>query len=321
MDLALLRLRTAQLLEAHRPDDPAGRAIDVFLVVLILANVVAVTLQTMEQINAAYQPYFFGFEIISVAIFTVEYLLRLWSCVDTPDPRHPGKPSSRVRWMVSPLGLVDLLAILPFYIYLLIPESALSLLFLRMFRGLRLIRVFKLTRYSPALNVLLTVVRKEAPVLGVAASILFVMLIVASWGIWVLERDIQPENFGSIPAAMWWAVVSLTTVGYGDVVPVSNGGKVFAGLIALIGIGMMALPAAILASGFYREVHQRSETFRRAVVMALQDGRISKFESGKLEQLREQLGINADDALNTELQVQRDQQQVDTCPHCGAPLQ
>lgn len=314
------RRRTAELLEAHRPNDPLGRAVDLSLILLILANVGAIVLESVPGYRLDHRDVFRGFETVSVIVFTLEYALRLWSAPELPDPGNPARRMSRTRWALSPLGLIDLLAILPFYIYLLLPEPALSLLILRVFRALRLLRIFKLARYSPALNMLLSVIRKEAGVLTVAASILFLMLVVGSWGIYVLEREVQPDSFGSIPDAMWWAIITLTTIGYGDVVPVTEGGRLFAGLVALVGVGMMALPAAILASGFYREAHGRSETYKRAIEMALSSGHISAHEAGELETLREELGIDSDDAMGLLIQARHERIGSHQCPHCGAPL-
>lgn len=318
--MATLRRRTAELLQAHRPDDPLGKAIDGFLIALILANVVAIVLETVPSIGVPNRSFFVGFEIFSVAVFTVEYLARFWSCVEQPLDDDVSPRRGRLKWMVSPLGLVDLLAIAPFYVLLLLPGSVESLLMLRIFRGLRLLRIFKLTRYSPALGILFSVLRKEGPVLAVAVSVLAIMLIVASWGVYLLEREVQPDHFGDIPSAMWWAVITLTTVGYGDVVPVTDGGKLFAGLTSLVGIGMMALPAAILASGFYREVHGRSRAYQRAVEMALANDRISEHEAEQLEVLREELGISPDEAVEALVQARHERFRGDRCPHCGERL-
>jgi voltage-gated potassium channel len=315
-----LRRRTAELLEAHRPNDPLGRAIDIFLIVLILANVLVIILETVPGIHESTDGWLSRFEYFSVAVFSVEYIARLWSCVEQPLDDEVAPRMTRLRWAFSPLGLIDLIAILPFYLFLLLPASAESLLLLRVFRALRLLRIFKLTRYSPALNVLLTVVRKELPVLMVAASILFIMVILSSWGMYLFEREAQPEAFGSIPQAMWWSVITLTTVGYGDVVPVTHLGRVLAGVLSLVGIGMLALPAAIMAAGFSRELHGRSKAYQRAVEMALADGHLSEHESEQLEILREELGISPQEAVETLIEARHEHFQEGVCPHCGEPL-
>ncbi len=313
-----VRKRVAELLEAHRPDDRWGRRVDYFLIVLILANVVAVILETVEPLAARFGTFFWTFELFSVVVFTVEYGLRLWSCVEREYPNDPDRKMTRLRWALSPLGIVDLLAIAPFYaVFFTHADPASSLLMLRLFRGLRLLRLFKLTRYSPALNLMFSVLRKEAGVLAAAASLLLFMLVLASWGIYVLEKDVQPEEFRDIPTAMWWAVITLTTVGYGDVVPITHGGRIFAGIISLIGIGMMALPAAILASGFYREVHDRNATYRHAVEKALKSGRIGESDAEELEELREKLGIDSEEAMNTLIEVRHAGANRNRCPHCG----
>lgn len=319
--MSTTRRRTAELLDALQPRDGAGRFVGWFLIVLIIANVLAIVLETVPEIGASHGRFFQAFEVFSVAVFTLEYLLRLWSCVDVSDPARPGHRQTRLRWALSPLGLIDLLAIAPFYLFLLLPEAtAESLLMLRVFRGLRLMRVLKLSRYSPAMNVLLTVLRREARVLGVALFILAFMLVLSSWGIYFLEHAAQPEAFGSIPRAMWWAIVSLTTVGYGDVVPVTNGGKVFAGFVTLVGVGMVALPSAILVAGLTREMRRRSSAYHRAVELALADGEFTVHESTQLQVLREELGINADDALQTELRVRHATATLVRCPYCGHSL-
>jgi voltage-gated potassium channel len=155
------RRRTAELLEALHPENRARQPVDLFLVVLIVANVVAIILETVPALGRPYAAWFNAFELFSVMVFTLEYLLRLWCCVELPSPRHIGHKQTRWRWAMSPLGLIDLLAIAPFYLQLLLPDAAGSLLMLRLFRGLRLLRVLKLSRYSSALNVLFTVLRKE----------------------------------------------------------------------------------------------------------------------------------------------------------------
>lgn len=315
-----VRKRTAELLEANRPDDRAGRIIDLFLITLIVANVGMIVLETVPGVTQATMGWLWHFEVFSVAVFSVEYLLRLWSCVDRSQAKDRHPATGRLKWMASPLGLIDLLAILPFYLYLFLPKTPESLLILRIFRGLRLLRIFKLTRYSSALRVMWNVARREASTLAVAAFLLVVILLMASWGIYMLERDDQPEVFSSIPAAMWWAIVTLTTVGYGDVVPASVGGKILASLISLIGIGMVAVPAGILASGFTSAVRERDETYDAALRKAIEDGSISEREAKELERLRERLGISQDQAEAMLLATLTRKGKPDECPHCGEPL-
>ncbi|NOR40696.1 MAG: ion transporter [Gammaproteobacteria bacterium] len=315
-----LRKRTAELLEPHYGAGGWGHVVDIFLVALILTNVLLIILETVPSISAQHKTAFTYFEIFSVVVFTIEYVLRLWSCVEDEADVTTGKKWTRIRWLFSPLGLIDLLAILPFYIFLFIPDSDISLLMLRLFRGLRLLRIFKLTRYSSALNILFSVLKREVRVLAVTSFILAMVLVMASWGIYLLERLVQPDVFGSIPAAMWWAVVTLTTVGYGDVVPVTDGGKMFAGLISLIGIGMMALPAGILAAGFTSEVHRRSRTYSRAVEIAYSDGQLTTQEAQELEILREELGLSKEETINTHLDAKRKWSNLTECPHCGEEL-
>ncbi|MDQ2694853.1 MAG: ion transporter, partial [Pseudomonadota bacterium] len=230
---ARLRRRTYEILEVARGGDAASRAADVFLIILISANVAAIILESMPAVQAAHRVFFAAFEAFSVAVFTVEYLLRLWAAAEDDRRRGPAA-RRRLRWAVSPLALCDLLAILPAYLALFVGMD------LRFLRVLRLLRLFKLTRYSRAMELLAQVFREEAATFGTTLFILLVMMILASSGIYLVEREAQPDAFGSIPAAMWWAMATLTTVGYGDVTPVTSLGKFFGACITIVGVGMVA---------------------------------------------------------------------------------
>jgi voltage-gated potassium channel len=218
--------------------------------------------------------------------------------------------------MLTPIALVDLLAILPFYLSLYL---AIDLRFLRV---LRLLRLFKLTRYSPALGALLDVVQKEADALLAAVVVLLMMLVISAGGIYLLENELQPETFGSMPSSLWWAIVTLTTVGYGDVVPVTTMGRMFGGFIGLIGIGMIALPAAILASGFAENIHGRKQKYNQYIQRFLRDGILDENERWRLEELRKELGLDSDEALELLDSIMHEAQRntLDTCPHCGERL-
>ena len=317
----ITRKRISELLQANRPGDTASRVVDVILILLILLTVVAVILESVKEFHVLQKQLLWQFEILSVSVFTFEYLLRFWSCPDREDKDYSDDLKGRLRWVVSPFGLIDLLAILPFYIALFVVGTGEeSLLFLRVIRGVRLLRIFKLTRYSPAFQVMYSVLKLEAASLMVGGFFLLIFVVMASWGIYLLEKDIQPDVFGNIPRAMWWAIVSLTTVGYGDVVPMTVGGKFFAGIIALLGVGMVALPAGILASGFSAEVQRRAQKYNQALDAALTDGIITMKEAEYLESLREQLGLGVEEAA--ELLKDAETQHIvgSNCPHCGKKI-
>jgi voltage-gated potassium channel len=193
--------------------------------------------------------------VISVALFSVEYLLRLWSCVE--DPRYSRPVLGRLRWAVSFMALVDLASILPFYISFLGFESRLDARVVRALRLLRLFRIAKLGRYSSALQTLARVARAKKEELVATLSLIALLLVMASSAVYFAEKDSPNTQFTSIPASMWWAIVTLATVGYGDVVPMTIAGKIIGGFVALLGIGLFALPTGILGSGFMEDVQRR----------------------------------------------------------------
>ncbi len=310
-----LRKQTAQILENYRTNR-LGRIVNASLIVLILLNVGAIVLESVSGVFARYERAFWYFEVFSIAVFTIEYLARIWSSIDLEETRDASPIVGRIKYMFSPLALVDLVAILPFYLGLYRSVD------LRFLRGLRLLRLFKLTRYSPALGAMLDVIQQEADALLAAIIVLLILLVMTSTGIYILEHDVQPEHFGSIPGAMWWAIVTLTTLGYGDVVPMTTGGKVFGGLIGLLGIGMIALPAAIMASGFVENVHARRQKYNLYAQRFLKDGVLDENERWQLEDLRKELGLESDEALEllrTALEEARDSTPL-SCPHCGEAL-
>ena len=220
--------------------------------ILIVMNVVMVMLETVVSYRDLYASYFHIFDVVSVAIFTVEYLLRLWSIAE--DPKYKGILKGRFRFALTPMALIDLLAILPFYLPMIMDLD------LRMIRALRLIRLFrvlKFGRYSHSLRVFGSVIRAKKEEMGIVLFMLLILLVIASSLMYFVEHDKQPEAFSSIPASMWWGVMTLTTVGYGDVYPITSIGRFLGMLIAVLGIGLFALPAAILSSGFVVTVQER----------------------------------------------------------------
>lgn len=236
-------------------DDLPARIFNILMMILIVLNVAAVTLETVKSIHVRYETFFYYFEITSVLIFTIEYLLRLWSC--TSIKKYEKSFSGRIRFVFSPMALVDLLAVLPFYLPMFV---VLDLRFLRAIRLMRLFRLFKLGRYSSSLKMLGNVFVSKKAELFITFFVLLIILILSSSMMYFFENEKQPEQFSSIPASMWWGVSTLTTVGYGDIYPLTPLGKFFGALISIIGIGVFALPAGVIASGLIEEMYKKKNS-------------------------------------------------------------
>lgn len=307
--MSALRRKIFDILEGAA-DDPTSRRLNLLLIGLIIANVAVIVVGSVASIGARYQYWFHLFEWVSVLLFTLEYGVRVWVAVERADGRYRAPVLGRVRYMLSPLALIDLIAILPFYLSFLLPVD------LRFMRIFRLFLIFKLTRYHASMTLLTRVLRQEAGPIAAALFVLAMLLLVGASFAFIAEHDAQPQVFASIPDAMWWAIVTMTTVGYGDVVPVTPAGKVIGSLIAVIGLGMVALPAGLLASGFSDQLHQRRRAFEEEVNRTLSDGVISAEERGRLEEIRHRLGLTDQQAAEIlRLIVQR--QDAVRCPHCG----
>ena len=236
-----LRKRIWTLLEPAKDNDLQSKCVDIFLLILIFLNVLTVILETVDELFFRYNKFFKIFEYFSVFIFSIEYLARFWSCIE--DTGNNSNTKVRLKYLFSFPAIIDLIAILPSLLAFLFPSVD-----LRFIRVLRIFRFLKFSRYSSSINNLLKVIWDQRKSFGAAFFILFIMLILASSGIYMFEKEAQPDKFGSIPKAMWWSIVTLTTVGYGDVYPVTTLGKVFGSIIIILGIGTVALPSGILAS-------------------------------------------------------------------------
>lgn len=231
--------------------------IDYFLLVLIVLNCVAIILESVEEYRLDYQRVFDYFEVFTVIIFSIEYLLRVWSIVEEEQYKHPVK--GRIRYIFSAGAIIDLLAILPFYLEV----FAIDLRAIRIFRLLRLLRLLKVARYLNALDLITIVVRKKKAHLLITVLLLIFMLVVSSVLMYYIENPAQPDKFSSIPETMWWGVATLTTIGYGDMYPITTIGKLLGAIISIIGIGLFALPTSILASGFSEELNSKKEELNK----------------------------------------------------------
>jgi voltage-gated potassium channel len=231
-----------------RDDDENSRAAAVFdraIIVLIAVNVVLVILDTFKGIPVAAQAVFRQIEVASVVVFTVEYAARLW----TADYIRPEKSplAARFGYAVSFMAVVDLLAVLPFYLPFVFPVD---LRVLRMVRLLRLLRLLKVNRYTSALSTVGGVIRRRGAQLVSSMLVVFVLMVVASVLMYSVENAAQPDVFQNAFSGLWWAIATLTTVGYGDIYPITAAGKVLSAVIALLGIGLVAVPTGIISAGF-----------------------------------------------------------------------
>ena len=316
--LLALRKRTAEVLYSADQNDPLTHKVDLFLITLIALNVIAIVVESMPGIGARFEQEFFTFEVFSVIIFTIEYAARVWSAVDNPwHDIHSHAVFGRMKYMRTPMAIIDLLAIAPFYL------SFFFVLDLRFLRVLRLLRIFKLTRYSSAMTLLLQVFREEAKTIMAAIFVLMMLIIIASSMAFIVEHDAghaNPDAFSSIPAAMYWAIITMTTVGYGDVVPITPFGKLLGALIGVVGLGMVALPAGILASGFSNALHRRRSQLEDKVTDILSDGVITEEEEEELSVLLQSLNLNPADAKALIFAAHHKDDTSLLCPHCGKPI-
>ena len=236
-------------------DSPLERYVRAGLSLLIIANILMVVLETVPAIRHQLRLPFYLFEVFSVAVFSLEYVLRLWAAVE--DPRYARAFWGRLRYALTLLALVDLVAVLPFYLPQLIRAD---MRFLRGLRLVRLARVFKLGRYSRGLDLYARILREKREELVTSLVLLFLLLLMSSSLMYFFEHPAQPKDFSSIPAAMWWGIITLTTIGYGDVYPVTVAGKLFGSVIAVIGVGFVALPSAILVGGMMEQMELRKKS-------------------------------------------------------------
>ena len=246
--------RVFELLNKADEGDAVGKVVDWIIMALIALSIVSIILESFSSIYIKYRGVFQVFEAITVIVFTIEYLLRIWTAdLLYPDSRHP-----RLKYFCSFMALIDFLAILPFYL----PFFAADLRFIRMMRLLRLfrlLRVFKLERYFEALQTILKVIRNSGPQLAMTVVVCCFILLFSAIIMYTVENPVQPKQFPNVIASLWWAICTLTTVGYGDVYPITDVGKLFASIISLVGIGIIAIPTGIITAGFNQMIIQKKE--------------------------------------------------------------
>ncbi|MFC4237987.1 ion transporter [Thalassospira xianhensis] len=310
-----LRSKVQNLLYGADRQSRLSLTVHLILASLIVINVICVILDTVHELAEQFFVLFLVIELVCTTIFTIEYGLRVWSAPDNPE--FSGK-WGRLRYMLRPMAMVDLIAILP--VFLLFFTS----IDLRFIRIVRLLRLLKFTRYSTGLELMLMVFRQQMGIFGAASAALACMLVFSAGAIYLAEHEAQPDAFGNLPGALYWSVITLATVGYGDVVPITALGKVIASLISLTGIGIVAVPAGILASAFSSELRRREDAYRQQATHQLSGKRLTEAVRKRLRSHQDELGIS-DEQAQSIIDDVRDihhnhEDDLLSCPHCHKPL-
>ena len=254
MKYKAFKKRVFEIISKAEKGDTVSKIFDRCIMALIFLSIVTIILESFAEIHAKWHAQLHALEVIAVIVFTLEYILRIW----TADLLYPESKHPRLKYFFSFMALIDLLAILPFYL----PFIAADLLFLRMmrlFRLFRLLRVLKLGRYFDALQVIVRVIKESGPQLIMSVVICFFVMLLSAIIMYTVENPVQPEQFPNVITSLWWAICTLTTVGYGDVYPITAVGRLFASLISLVGIGIIAIPTGIIAAGFDHAIRQTEQ--------------------------------------------------------------
>jgi len=281
-----IRKRTSELLSKANVTDKPSQFVDMALFILILLNIMAVCLESVEYIGNKYEKIFYYFEMFSVLIFGIEYLLRIWSAPARDDLGESSSSIKRLKYIFSFTGLVDLLAIIPSIL------TYFGGLDLRWLRVLRLLRLLKISNYTSAIEDFFSAIKADWRSFSAALYLVLVALFLSSALMYIAEHESQPEKFSSIPETMWWGLITLTTVGYGDVSPITPFGKIIGAFTAIMGVCTVALLTGIVASAFANQRAQRTALLEAEINQALSDGVISDVEAKKIEKLRKELNLS-----------------------------
>ena len=302
MGYSQVQHRILEILESGQKGDRTSRICDTLIALLVVINIIAVTLESVSDFSVKYANQFYAIEFFSVVIFSIEYLTRLWVSAAKNAAEDKIFGSSRLGYMLSFSGVIDLVSILPFYLQALFPG-----LDLRVLRTLRLLRIFKLSNYNTAIEDLFSAVYEERKSFIAALYLFVIAFVLTSSLIYYAENEVQPEKFASIPDAMYWSLITLTTVGYGDVSPVTWIGKVISVATALMGVSVVALLTGILANAFSNQIARRKMIFEDQIREALADGVVDAVEVRSLEQLRKDFGLSKQqaDALMRHVQQEK----------------
>lgn len=253
MNYSQIKIKILKIINTDNENYLPSKLFDILIIILIITSIISVILSTFNDVPAILSNLISKIETISIIIFTCEYVLRVW----TADLLYNcGKIKSRLRYIFSFMAIVDLLAIMPFYLPFITKIDLRSLRALRLFR---MVRIFKLNRYTSALNSVVNVLNKKKEQLISSIFVVMVLMVISSILMYYCEHDAQPDVFDNAFSGLWWAIATLTTVGYGDIFPITVFGKIISAFLALLGIGLVAVPTGIISSGFSEELASEKE--------------------------------------------------------------
>lgn len=279
-----LKHRLLHILEGDPAAGKPGRFVQSALIALVIANIVSIILESVHHLHTDYLAYFHGFEVFSIVVFTVEYLARFW----TASEKHEDQPwLARRKYALSFFGLIDLISILPFYLQFFVPGMD-----LRILRVVRLLRTFKLSHFNSAIEDLFSALYHARASVYSTIYLFLIALLLTSTAMYHAEHELQPDKFGSIPAAMYWSVISLTTVGYGDVTPVSSLGKFISAITAFLGVSSVAMLTGVVASAFANQVERRKVLLEAELRMAMEDGELTHEESALIRKMKREFNLS-----------------------------
>ena len=279
-----LKHRLLHILEGDPAAGKPGRFVQSALIALVIANIVSIILESVHHLHTDYLAYFHGFEVFSIVVFTIEYLARFW----TASEKHEDQPwLARRKYALSFFGLIDLISILPFYLQFFVPGTD-----LRILRVVRLLRTFKLSHFNSAIEDLFSALYHARASVYSTIYLFLIALLLTSTAMYHVEHELQPDKFGSIPAAMYWSVISLTTVGYGDVTPVSSLGKFISAITAFLGVSSVAMLTGVVASAFANQVERRKVLLEAELRMAMEDGELTHEESALIRKMKREFNLS-----------------------------
>ena len=302
--MRLNQRRVFEILSKHNGNDPASKLCDRLLAMLIILNLAAILLESVPEFGVEYAHAFLTFEIFSVSIFSIEYGLRIWSAAANTAAAERTNWQMRRDYIFSFTGIIDLLAFAPSLLSVFIGPFD-----LRWVRVLRLVRLLKFSHYSPALEDLAAAIKEERRAFNAALYLFLIALFISSALMYLAENDAQSETFSSIPETMWWSIITLTTVGYGDVAPITPLGKIVGALTALMGVCAVALLTGIVGSAFANQTSNRKEIIEAEISLALSDGIITAAEQKKIRDMQKQLNLS-DDYIEALIKVLKEKRKL-----------